>query len=158
MPRANHAVVTEMSDTGAALASGPESPFVVATIGSLLDGDAAGARAHLLAGAAATSWPAVLHRLDVAGRALAVDAELHPDHVPTWRTKVAELAHDAGLDAIPAAVGDVLDAWSRGEDVTVVIDLDRAEVTVGEDPRAWAAGLVLAWLVERSGFPPQVVA
>lgn len=147
-----------MSDTGAALASGPESPFVVAAIGSLLDGDAAGARSQLLSGAAATSWRAVLHRIDVAGRALALDAELHPDHVPTWRTKVVELAHDAGLDAIPAAVGDVLDAWSRGDDVSVVIDLDRAEVTVGEDPRAWAAGLVLAWLVDRSGFPPQVVA
>jgi len=156
--RAKHAVVTEMSDTGAALASGPESPFVVAAIGSILDGDAAAAHTHLLEGAQVTSWPAVLHRIDVAGRALAMDAELHPDHVPTWRTKVAELAHDAGLDAIPAAVGDVLAAWSRGEDVSVVIDLDRATVHVDEDPRAWAAGLVLAWLVERSGFPPQVVA
>ena len=158
MRTAKHADVTEMSDTGAALASGPESPFVVAAIGSLLDGDADAARSQLAAGATATSWGAVLHRIDVAGRALALDAELHPDHVPTWRTKVADLAHDAGVDAIPADVGAVLDAWSRGEDVSVVIDLDRGEVTVGGEPRAWAAGLVLAWLVERSGFPPQVVA
>lgn len=158
MPGAKDAVVTEMSDTGPALVSGPEAPFVVAAIGSILDGDAAAGHDLLLRGAEATSWPAVLHRLDVAGRALAVDAELHPDHVPTWRTKVAELAHDAGLDAIPPAVGEVLAAWSRGEDVAVVIDLELAEVQVGEDPRAWAAGLVLAWLVERSGFPPEVVA
>lgn len=156
---AKHPSVTEMSESGGALASGPESSFVVAALGSILDGDAGTGRRHLDAGAEATSWTAVLHRLDVAGRALALDAELVPTDVPDHVVDVRALARAAGEVDPPPGLGVVLRAWSRGDGVPVSVDLDRGEVdTTPERLQGWAAGLVLAWLVDRSGFPPQVVA
>jgi hypothetical protein len=148
-----------MSDTGAALASGRESRFVVDALTSVLDGQGATAQAQLLAGAEATSWTDVLHRLDVAGRALALDAALTPFDVPVSVDQVAALASTAGVDRLPAGAAAVLGAWSRGHGLPVPIDLtiDRVD-TSPETDCAWAAALVLAWLVGRSGFPPQVVA
>lgn len=148
-----------MSETGGALASGPESRFVVDALDSVLDGAAASAHAELVAGAAATSWADVLHRLDVAGRALALDAALAPADAPRWAEHVAALAGAAGVQALPDGTGAILAAWSRGDGLPVAIDLTTEQVDpASEDERAWAAALVLAWLVERSGFPPQVVA
>jgi hypothetical protein len=147
-----------MSEPGAALTSGPESRYVVDALDSVLDGRCDDARDGLAAGAALTSWADVLHRLDVAGRALAFDAALRPCNAVD-AAGVAALAATCGVDPLPAGISDILDAWCRGEGVSVTIDLTTGEVTTGsEAERAWAATLVLAWLVDRSGFPPQVVA
>lgn len=148
-----------MSETSGALASGPESPFVVDALDSLLDGRGADARHQLAAGAAATSWADVLHRLDVAGRALAFDAALEGCDPAIDAVRVAALAASCGVDPLPSGTGHILGAWCRGEGVPVTIDLTTGELDAEAEPdRAWAATVVLAWLVDRSGFPPQVVA
>lgn len=147
-----------MSETGPALTSGPESRFVVDALDSVLDGRCGDARDGLAAGAALTSWADVLHRLDVAGRALAFDADLRPCNAAD-AAGVAALAATCGVDRLPLGTSETLDAWCRGDGVFATVDLTTGEVdTVPESDRAWAATLVLAWLVERSGFPPQVVA
>lgn len=148
-----------MSDPGATLASGPESRFVVDALTSVLDGHGDDAQGRLAAGAAATSWTDVLHRLDVAGRALALDAALMPADVPASVDLVAAFAGSAGVERLPAGAVAVLGAWSQGRGIPVPIDLTIDQVdTSPETDCAWAATLVLAWLVQRSGFPPQVVA
>jgi hypothetical protein len=148
-----------MSETGGALASGPESRFVVDALDSVLDGDGTSALAELVAGARATSWADVLHRLDVAGRALALDAALASSDAAAWAEQIALLAVGAGVDPLPGGTTDILAAWCRGDGLPVAVDLTNGEVdAVPETDRAWAAALVLAWLVQRSGFPPQVVA
>ncbi len=148
-----------MSETEGALASGPESRYVVDALSSVRDGHAPDGRNELVAGAHATSWAAVLHRLDVAGRALVLDAGLTPADVPAGAVQVAALATTSGVASLPVGTDAVLAAWSRGDGVPVDIDLTTGEVDVepGAD-RAWSAALVLAWLVERSGYPPQVIA
>ena len=147
-----------MSETGAALARGPESRYVVDALDSVLDGRCGDARDGLEAGAARTSWADVLHRLDVAGRALAFDAALRPCNAAD-AAGVAALAATRGVDPLPQGTSETLDAWCRGDGVSVTVDLTTGEVdTEPEADRAWAATIVLAWLVERSGFPPQVVA
>lgn len=151
--------MSELSETGGALASGPESPFVVDALDSVLDGRCGDARAELSAGAATTSWADVLHRIDVAGRALAFDAALEPCEAATDAARVAALAATCGVDPLPPGTAQVLQAWCRGDGMPVTIDLTTGELdAVPESDRAWASTLVLAWLVERSGFPPQVVA
>jgi len=151
--------VTDLSGTGGTLASGPESRYVVDALGHLLDGDAPAARATLDAGAALTSWASVLHRLDVAGRALALDAGIEPVDAGRWSRQVESLAAGARAEPVPEGVAEVLAAWSAGRGVPVAVDLTAGTVDrVDEDERAFAAALVLAWLVEVSGFPPQVVA
>lgn len=142
-----------------ALASGPESRFVVDALSSVLDGRGPDALDELVAGADATSWAAVLHRLDVAGRALTLDATLTPDSADVCAPRVAALAAASGIDRLPRGTHKVLQAWTRGDGVPVAVDLTTGEVDAEpEVDRAWAATLVLAWLVEHSGFPPQVVA
>jgi hypothetical protein len=155
---AKHALVTEMSDVGGVLAS-PESRYVIDAVGSVLDGVAAGGHDCLTAGAAATSWAAVLHRLDVAGRALALDAGIEAADAPMLAADVASLALAARADPSPDGIDEVLAAWSDGRSIPVPIDLTSDAVDpVAEHERAFAGCLVLAWLVDRSGFPPQVVA
>ena len=157
--RGEPCVVTEMSEKGAALASGPESRFVVDALDSVLDGRCADAQRLLDAGAAVTSWADVLHRLDVAGRALAFEAALRPCDLTADAARVAALAGACGVDPLPRGTAQVLEAWCRGSGVPVAIDLTTGEVDAVTDAgQAWAATLVLAWLVDRSGFPPQVVA
>lgn len=154
---ANVPRVTDLSGTGGTLASGPESRYVVAAIGHVLEGSGSAGRASLDAGAARTSWAAVLHRIDVAGRALALDAGLDPADARRWSLQVAATADAAGCE-VPGGVDAVLAAWSAGEGVPVAIDLLAGSVDrLPEDDRAFAACLVLAWLVEVSGFPPEVV-
>ena len=151
--------MSEMSEAGGALASGPESRFVVDALDSVLDGRAADARHELDAGAAATSWADVLHRVDVAGRALAFDAALDGCDPAVDTARVAVLAASCGVDPLPTGTGQILGAWCRGDGVPATIDLITGELDAEpESDRAWAATVVLAWLVERSGFPPQVVA
>ncbi|MFP5578459.1 MAG: hypothetical protein ACLGIZ_09500 [Acidimicrobiia bacterium] len=148
-----------MPETSGALASGPESPFVVDALDSLLDGRGADARRQLGAGAAATSWADVLHRLDVAGRALALDAALEGCDAGVDAARVAALAASCGVDPLPSGTAHILDAWCRGDGVPVTVDLTADELDAEpESERAWAATVVLSWLVDRSGFPPQVVA
>lgn len=155
---ANPPGVTDLSDVGT-VAGGPESRHVVDALGSLLDGDGAHGRRHLRQGAARTSWAAMLHRLDVAGRALALDAGLSPADAGSWAREAAELGAAAGVDPVPAGIEQVLDAWSRGHGLPVSVDLESREVDgMPDEERAFGACLALAWLVDRSGFPPQVVA
>ena len=73
--------VSELSTSGVPtsvrptlLANGPESRFVVEAIDALLRSDVVAARLALIEGADALGWPAIAHRLDVAGHALAFDA------------------------------------------------------------------------------------
>jgi hypothetical protein len=151
--------VTDLSDTSGTLASGPESRFVVDALGRLLDGDGSGVRDQLAAGAGATSWAAVLHRLDVAGRALALDAGLDPADAARWARRGEALATSARLDPVPAGLDQVVAAWSSGQGAPACIDLTTEAVdATPEDERALAACTVLAVLVDASGFPPQVVA
>jgi len=155
---ANPLDVTDLSDVGT-LASGPESRHVVDALGSLLAGAGDDGRRHLEDGARATSWAAVLHRIDVAGRALTLDAGLAPGDAGAGAEEVAQLAADAGVARRPPGIEDVLAAWSRGEGVPVAVDLAAGSVdAVPDDERALGACLALAWLVDRSGFPPEVVA
>jgi len=155
---ANPSDVTDLSDVGR-LASGPESHHVIDALGAVLDGDGGAGRRHLEIGAVVTSWAAVLHRLDVAGRALALDAGLSPADAAPSAVEVGALAARAGIDPLPAGIEDALDAWSRGLGVPASIDLAAEQVDlVPEEERALGACLALAWLVDRAGFPPQVVA
>lgn len=148
-----------MPDAGGTLASGPESRFVVDALDAVLAGAADVGRQTLLHGASATGWAALLHRLDVAGRALALDAGLRPADAPACAAEVAALAASSGVRNLPPGVTEVLASWSRGRGLPVPIDLSEGSIDVVPEPdRAEAACLALAWLVERSGFPPQVVA
>ncbi|HEX4903024.1 MAG TPA: hypothetical protein VFV42_09465 [Acidimicrobiales bacterium] len=148
-----------MSGWGGTLASGPESHFVVDALGFLLDGRPDAAVDELAEGAQATSWAAVLHRLDVAGRALALDAGLQPGDAPGAVLRVAALAAASGVDPLPRRIDHVLAAWSEGRGIPVDVDLDVGSVDPLDDgQRALGACLVLAWLVDHLGYPPQVVA
>lgn len=135
-----------MSDLeNSALANGPESRFVVAAVNALLDGDVARARLRLIEGADAAGWNAVAHRLDVAGRALA-----------------GELGADIGplLDEVDL-VPEVLDTsiGPRREDTPSVLARWRDPQSGGELSldQVWPSLAVVAWLVERVGFPAEVV-
>ena len=128
--------VSDLSDARA-LVNGPESRFVIEALEALEDGDDALAEASLAAGAVATSWAAVLRRLDVAGRALLAD---DPDATQQ------------------APVGVVIERWAAGEGVPASVDLTTGAVDARTDAeRAWDGLAALGWLVARSGFPPQVV-
>lgn len=149
--------MTDVSGRGGALASGPESRYVIDALGHLLDGRPAAGRATLDAGAALTSWASVLHRLDVAGRALALDAGIDLHDAARGAGAAAALTGD---DTAPAeAIAEVLGAWGAGGGVPVAIDLTVGSTHLAPDAdRAYAACVALAWLVDASGFPPQVVA
>ncbi len=135
----------------ATLVNGPESGHVVDAVGALLDGRTWEAREALRTGAESSSWAAVLHRLDVAGRALVSDA-----------------AADEGADEVVAALAategttpadrDLLVRWRDGDGIAASIDLLNDEVELTDDhDRAWHALGLLAWLVDRAGFPAEVV-
>lgn len=157
--RANPGDVSEMSQSGGALASGPESRYVVDALTCLLDGSSDAASSQLGAGASATSWASILHRLDVAGRALTLDAGLLPSDAPTTALRVVALAAAAGVDPLPPGIDEVVAAWTRGEGIPVSVDLSGGAVDMlPDDERALGACLVLAHLVDQAGYPPQVVA
>ncbi len=134
------------------LRNGPESSHVVAAVEAALRGDADGATRALADGAATTSWSAVLHRLDVAGRALAADDD--PGRQPgSAAAPLCEL-----LDADPDGAEGVRAAWRSGGGVDVAVDLESGRVDLRDEAERARIGLAaLADLVERSGFPAEVV-
>ena len=141
----NDPVVSDLSGSDEPVLHAPESGFVVDAVDALLRRDTTGARLALLDAAAAVGWPAVAHRLDVAGRALAIDAGLSagtddvivllPDDASQW---------PAG-DPADAAV--VLSRWSSGSTAGTALPLDQL----------WSALGAVTWLVERAGYPAEVV-
>lgn len=154
---ANHGGVSELSDSSGAIRNGPESPYVVAVIDALLGGDSEGAAEALDSGAEATTWAAVLHRLDVAGRALAGDPELASVEID-WDDAADRLGWHLTPAACRAAEAS-LQEWAAGRGVAVSVDLTTDSVDARTDrERVWPAVVAVAWLVDRSGYPAQVVA
>jgi hypothetical protein len=130
------------------LVNRPASAFVVDAVAALLRDDVGGARMCLIQGAARVGLPAIAHRLDVAGRALAVDAGLLEDDDRDAEPPIVLLP---GLDTSAWAAGHeddvaaVLTRWSGGADDDLPVD------------RIWPSLAVVAWLVDRAGYPPEVV-
>lgn len=123
---------------------------MVDSVDSLLRGDVRAARATLIAGGEAVGWEAIGHRLDVVGRALAFDAcNDFGDETGAFRL-VAEVnawSDDTTIDLID--VPDILDRWCE-------------PVRDGEPPstpshQIWTALALVSWLVERAGYPAEVV-
>ncbi len=140
------------------LASGPETPFVVDAVAGLLRGDRVAARIALLEGAEVAGWSAIAHRLDIAGRALAIDAGLWdpPGPAGNGSAQRGDIVVLPGLDtssgftdgvgAPVAAAAEVIHLWTTGDGSALPLD------------RIWPSLTVVAWLVERAGYPPEVVA
>lgn len=132
-----------------ALLNGPESRFVVEAIEAVLDGDL-DAAVHLIGDGADRTSPATMaHRLDVAGRALA-------------RDDLTEGRSDQPLALpgieLPATAERIWHAWADGRGLEASVDLlDDQVSSVDVGDQLVDALLVLTALVERSGFPPQVV-
>lgn len=127
------------------LENGPETPYVVAAIDALLRADVVGARLALIDGAEATSWEAVAHRLDVAGHALAIDAGLE---IP----RSDDVVLLPGLDT---------SSWAEHHDDGAVALLARWTDGVGSGgiplDHLWPSLSLVAWLVDRAGYPAEVV-
>jgi hypothetical protein len=136
--------------TASPLENGPETPFVVEAVDALLRSDVVAARLALIEGAEATSWAAIAHRLDVAGHALAVDAGLH---VPA--------DDDPGRDEILLLPGLDTSSWAADEGSAVAGLI--ARWTTDDQPadlpleQVWSTLVVVSWMVERAGFPAEVV-
>ena len=140
------------------MVSGPETPYVVDALDHLLRGDRVAARVALLEGAEVAGWRAIAHRLDVAGRALAVDAGLWdpPDRSGGGSARRGDIVvlpgldtssgFAGGLDDDDAAAAEVIDRWTSGVGSSLPLD------------RIWPSLTVVAWLVDRAGYPPEVVA
>lgn len=151
---ANTDCVSEMSGSASSpLENGPETPFVVEAVDALLRSDVVAARLALIEGAEATSWSAIAHRLDVAGHALAVDAGLRvPD------------AHDddrSGDDEILLLPGLDTSSWAADQGNTAAELI--ARWTTDDEPaelpleQVWSTLVLVTWMVERAGFPAEVV-
>lgn len=148
--------VPEMSDSASRpLVNGPESSCVVAAVDALLADDVVAAREALVAGAARFGWAAIAHRLDVVGRALATDAGLSDEPGPGHDGSIVLLP---GLDTSawvrgnedPAHVGraaEVLARWTADEALDRDVDMERI----------WSSLAVVTFLVDRAGYPAQVV-
>jgi hypothetical protein len=137
--------VSELSGSADSLSNGPESPFVVEAVDAVLTGDVTRARASLIAAADAASWEAVAHRLDVVGRALALDAGLSSDDDD-------EIVLLPDLDTSSWVAGSAADAavlLSRWSNADTADELSTDLV--------WPSLAVVAWLVDRAGYPAQVV-
>ncbi len=136
----------DVSESQAApLTNGPESRFVVDAIDALLHGDVAAARLALLACADDVGWPAIAHRLEVAGRALTVDAGFTLESLPAEIDLVPEVLHSV-LDPLRDAAPRVLARWS---------DPDGPAPTALDD--VWPSLAVVAWLIDTAGYPGEVV-
>lgn len=139
---------TEVSET----LQGIETPHVIDSVDALLAGRAHEARQCLAAAASATSWAAVAHRLEVAGRNIAGEV--------VSRSALADLEASALAEHVDGSVepADVLAGWWQGH---TVADIDLHAETVdlsAEQDRIWTALVVVAWAIDRAGFPPQVIA
>lgn len=138
--------MSELSGSEQVMLHGPESGFVVEAVDALLRGDTTAARVALINGAREVGWPAVAHRIDVAGRALAIDAGL-----------------SAGTDDVVVLVPDDDTDWPAGDPVDAAIVLSRwsSGGTTGTDlplTQLWSALGAVVWLVDRAGYPAEVVA
>ena len=127
------------------LRNGPESCHVVDAIDALLREDVTAARAALIAGAEECGWPAVAHRLDVAGRALALDAGMR----------------SGGDDTIVVLPDLDTTGWLRpaAQDAPTILDRWASSDLEGELPAdlVWSSLALVAWLVDRAGYPAQVI-
>ncbi len=125
---------------------------MVEAVDALLRSDVVAARLALIEGAEATSWSAIAHRLDVAGHALAVDAGLR---VP------ADAADPAAQDEIVLLPGLDTSSWAADQsDVAAALiarwtaDEERADLPLEQ---VWSTLVLVSWMVERAGFPAEVV-
>lgn len=136
-----------MSETPPAgsLANGPESRHVVDAVDAVLRGDVASARSALITCAAEVGWEAIGHRLDVAGRALTLDAGYTPATIPLEIDLVPEVL-ESTLDVLHEQAPRVVARWQHPEGPGPV-DLDEV----------WPALVLVAWLVDEAGFPAEVV-
>ena len=134
-----------MSEAGEfALANGPESRVVVGALDAILGDDADAAQATLLAGAEEVGWEAIAHRIDVAGRALAVDAGITPATIPD-EIDLTPALRASFLTSTADGIPDVLARWWGAPDAP------------SEFGTVWPSLVMLAWLVDRAGFPAEVV-
>ena len=138
--------MSELSGSADSLSNGPESRFVVEAVDALLTGDVTRARAALIEAAGVASWEAVAHRLDVVGRALALDAGLSSGDGDDEIVLLPDLDTSSWVagNATDAAV--LLSRWSSAE----------AGDELSND-LVWPSLAVVAWLVDRAGYPAQVV-
>ncbi len=136
-----------MSDSDdAKLANGPESAYVVRAIDAILRADVVSARLALIDAAELVGWAAVAHRLDVVGHALATDAGMTADSVPQELDLVPEVIAST-LASSNAGTHDLLARWCHG-----IEDVDALPVD-----EVWPSLALVAWLVDRAGFPAEVV-
>ncbi len=132
----------DLSDSEA-LVRGPESRHVIEAVDALLRDDLGTARAIVRRGSETLGWRPVAHRLDVAGRNLVADADLGVDG-PGVIDALPELIGCHWIEAGELYwVSAVLVTWCEGG----AIDHDQL----------WTALLALGWLVDRAGFPAEVV-
>lgn len=138
--------MSELSGSSSRLLNGPESSYVVAAIDALLRHDRVGARVALLDGAEVAGWEAIAHRLDVAGRALAVDAGLRSEDDTDEIVLLPDLDTSSWVAGDDREAGAVLTRWSSpGSGDPLPAEL------------VWSSLAVVAWLVDRAGYPAQVV-
>lgn len=138
--------MSELSDDQrTALTNGPESPYVVDAIDSLLRGDVTAARLALIEGAEISSWAAIGHRLDVVGRALTADAGITLATVPDEVDLVPDVLATT-VDHVDAEVPSLLARWCI---VDPPVALPITDI--------WPSLAVVAWMVSRAGYPAEVV-
>lgn len=136
--------MSESGDEG--LANGPESAYVVTSIDAILHGDLIVARMALIEAAEHVGWPAVAHRLDVVGRALTADAGMTEDTVPDEIDLEPELVAST-IAASERGVHELLARWCHGIEESGDLPVDEV----------WPSLALVAWLVDRAGYPAEVV-
>lgn len=161
--RANCDGVSEMSEQRSTLVSGPETGLVVDAVRSVLEALGGGAGTHAAAALdraiAEVGAAAVVHHLDVAGRALARDLAQTVDDDRDcgidWAAVAASLP-SAGIGAEDLRA--IVHGWIDGAGLTVTIDLVADELDLRDGHgRTLAALVAVAALVQAAGFPPEVV-
>lgn len=128
------------------LENGPESRYVVRAIDAILQADIVRARMALIEAADEVGWLAVAHRLDVVGHALLADSGMTADTIPD-EIDIEPAVIAATLETSHAGAHELLARWCHGTDE--VDDLPIDEV--------WPSLALVAWLVDRAGFPAEVV-
>lgn len=143
----NRSDVSGMSDSDdVVLENGPESRFVVRAVDAILRGEVLDARIALIEAAELVGWPAIAHRLDVVGHALLADAGMTEDTIPAEVDLVPGVIA-ATVEASGTGAHDLLARWCHGLDE--IDDLPVDEV--------WPSLALVAWLVDRAGYPAEVV-
>ncbi|WP_436794344.1 hypothetical protein [Actinospongicola halichondriae] len=136
-----------MSDSDeVVLENGPESRFVVQAIDAILRADIVSARLALIDAADLVGWAAVAHRLDVVGHALAADAGMTEGSVPDEIDLVPEVIAST-LASSTTGTHDLLARWCHGVDDVDALPLDEV----------WPSLALVAWMVDRAGYPAEVV-